>query len=426
MEIKYTKFKLSNGIRVFMVPKKETKAVSIEILFGAGSRYETAEISGIAHFLEHMAFKGTKKRPTTLDISREIDQVGGSFNAYTGEDMTGYWIRLQSEKLELAMDILSDMILNSKFEEKEITREKGVILEEMKMYNDNPRYLAGIKFQELIYGDTPLGRNIVGTEKTVKAIDRKKMIEFRSKFYNPDNMVIAIGGNINQKETKDLLEKYFNKIKGKTKESFEKNEIKQNKSIVKIYKKDVEQVNLAMGFRSFDRNHKDRYIQGLLAKILGGYMSSKLYIEVREKKGLAYSVSAFTDSYHDTGCFGIGGGFDPKKTPDAIREILKILREVKKKGFSEKEINMAKENSVGKLVLSLEGASGWASSLAYDELYGMPIEMPDEIIAKTKKVSNKDIIRVANEIFKAENFNMVIVGPIDEKKEKEYLELVKL
>jgi len=426
MELKYNKFKLSNGIRVVLVPRKETKAVFVNVMFGAGSRYENEENNGIAHFLEHMAFKGTKKRPTTLDISKEIDGVGGSWNAYTGEDITGYWIKLQAEKIELAIDILSDMLLNSKLEQKEIDKEKGTIVEEIKMHNDNPRSFAGIKFQELLYGDSPLGRNILGTEKTVHSIDRKKMIDFKNSLYNPDNTVIAIGGNINQSETKKLLEKYFGKLKGKTHKEFEKAAPAKNGVNIKFHKKDIQQASVIMGFHSFERGHKDRYIQDLIACVLGGYMSSKLFIEVREKKGLAYYVGTFVDSYKETGCFGIYGGFSPKKLEDALKSIFKILQDVKKNGFKPEEIKMAKENSIGKLILNLEAAGGWAAGIAESEIYELPIETPEDMIKGIRKVSNADIKIFAKKFFKKENFNMVVVGPDGSDKEIKYSNLVKL
>lgn len=426
MELKYHKFTLPNGIRVFMVPKKESRAVLVEVAFGVGSRYEDKENEGIAHFMEHMVFKGTKKRPTSLDITKNIDQVGGLWNAFTASEVTGYHIQLQSEKIELAFDILSDMIINSKIDEKELKKEKGVILEEYKMKLDNPDIFAAIKFNELAYGDTPLGRFGIGTNETIKSMDRKKIIDFSRKFYNPDNMVIAIGGNINQEKTKKLLKKYFGKIKGETKEKFEKNNIIQKSPLIQIHKKDNKQAIVMMGFRSFGRGNKKRYIREIILKALGGYMSSRLHIDVREKKGLAYAIYSWIDVFQEVGFLGIVGGFDPKKVSEALKEIFKILRGIKKNGFAPSEVNMAKENSVGRLILSLEGAGGWAEDIAINDLFGLPIETPDEIIKKTNKVTNADIKRLAREIFRPENFNMVIVGPIESKEEKKYLDLVKL
>uniref|UniRef100_A0A7C4R5Q3 Insulinase family protein n=1 Tax=candidate division CPR3 bacterium TaxID=2268181 RepID=A0A7C4R5Q3_UNCC3 len=427
MDLKYSRFKLKNGLRVIMVPRKETEAVFFEVLCGVGSRYETDDIAGISHFLEHMAFKGTKKRAGTLDISKEIDQVGGTFNAFTYDDLTAYFIKLHSDKIELAIDIISDMLINSKLEEKEIDKEKGVILEEYKMGIDDPDYFAVIKIEELLYGkDTPLGRWIMGKTETIKAINRKKIIDFKNKFYNPDNMVIAIGGNINQTEVKKLLEKYFGKIKGKTKESFKKNHTTQPNPQIEIYKKPIEQAKVIIAFRSFGRDHKDRYVRGIISKILGGYMSSKLFMEIREKKGLAYNIRTYTDAYEEIGCLGIVGGFVPEKVPEALKETIKLVNQAKEKGFTQEEIKMAKENSIGKLALSLESASEWAEGIAVNVLYGIPIETLDEMESNINKVTNQDIKRVAKEIFQPENFNMVVVGPIDEKKKNEYLKLIKL
>lgn len=429
MELKYHKFKLPNGIRVFLVPKKETRAIYVEAMFKVGSRYETDDIRGMSHFLEHMAFKGTKKRPTALDITKEIDQYGGVYNAYTGLDITGYWAKLPSEKIELAIDLISDILVNSKLDEKELNKEKGVILEEMKMYEDNPGAFADIKFHELIFGNTPLGQDTIGTRETVSAINRKMMVDFKSRFYKTNNMVIAIGGNINITKTKKLLEKYFGKIKGEIEDSYEKNHIIQRCPNIKIYnRKDSQQAKLMLGFRSFGResDDKDRNARALLSRILGSYSSSILFNEIREKRGLSYDIGCGISSFDETGALIIGGGFDVKKLPEAMRVICKVLRDAKNKGFQTKDIQRGKNNKIGQLELSLEVAGNWASALASNELYGMPIEIPKEIIKKTKSVTNADIKRIAKQIFRPENFNMVIVGPIDPREEKKYLDLIKL
>jgi len=426
MKLNFTKTTLKNGIRLILAPMKETDAVAIKIFFGAGSRYEEKEVNGTAHFLEHMAFKGTKKRPTTLDISKEIDSVGGSFNAFTSEETTGYWIYLPANKIKLGADILSDILINSKLEQKEINKEKGVILEEIKMYNDMPRYLASIHFQKLIFGDTPLGRDVAGKPETVKKITRQKLLHFYSRFYNPDNMVISICGNIPLQKTQKLIKEKFGKIKGKTNEQYEKNKIIQQKPQIKIVPKDTEQATMIMGFRSFKRNHKARYVRSLLANILGGYMSSKLFTEVREKRGLAYSIHSSVDAYHDTGTFIITGGFDLYKLPEAIKIIFKILNDAKKQGFKYSEIKMAKEHNIGKLDLLLENSQFIASFLGEQEILDNKIKTPEEIIKEIKKVTNSNIKKIAKEIFKPENFNMVIVGSIKKEEEKRYLELVKV
>lgn len=429
MKLKYQRFKLANGIRVFMVPKKETKAVHIEVMFKVGSRYETEDIRGISHFLEHMMSKGTKRRPTAMDINKEIDRVGGSSNAYTGLDVTGYWIRLPAEKIELGMDLMSDMLLSSKFEEKEIGKEKGVILEEIKMIYDSPYSFANRKAHELVFGDGPLGRDVLGTEETVKKVNRAKIKRYHSKYYKTNNMVVAVGGSINQAKTKKLLKKYFGKMKGSVKDEFVKSAPQQTAPIVRVYHRDIKQAGVIMGFRSFGRNgsDQDRTIRSVLSKILGGYTSSILWEKLREDKGLAYDIGAGTDVYDETGAFFIYGGFDPSKLPMALKEIFKVIREAKKSGFSTHDIKMAKENKLGKLALSLEGAAGWASDIAAQALFEKHIELPDETIKKIKKVKNDDLKRLAQEIFRPENLNIFILGPLDPKKdEKKFLDLVKL
>jgi len=429
MELKYHKYTLPNGIRVFMVPKHETRAIYFEAMFKVGSRYENDELRGISHFLEHMAYKGTKKRPTAMDISKEVDQHGGFTNAYTGLDITAYWVKLPSEKLELAIDIISDILINSKLDEKVLNKEKGVILEEIKMHNDNPDFFAAIKFHELIFGDTPLGKDIAGAEEDVKSMNREKMLEYKNKFYKTNNMIIAIGGNFSVEKTKKLLKRYFGKIKGKIEDNYKENHIIQECPIAKIYtRKDTQQAKLLLGFRSFGRNgsEKDRYARGLLARALGYYMSSILFVEIREKRGLSYDIGCDVSSFDETGDFEIGGGFAVNKIPEVLKVVCSILKDIKKKGLEAKELKMAKSHQIGQINLNIENVSSWASGFATNELYGLPIETPDEIIKKTKKVTNTDIKRLAREIFRPENFNMVIVGPIDSKEEKKYLDLIKL
>lgn len=430
MKLNYKQFTLSNGIRVIMVPKKETEAFFIEAMFKVGSRYETDDIRGISHFLEHMAFKGTKKRPTFAEINKEIEQHGGSYNAYTGLDITGYWFKLPYDKYELGIDLLSDILLNSKFDEKEINKEKGVILEEIKMHNDNPRRFSMQKIHELTFGSTTaLGQELAGNEKTVRSINKKIIQKFRDHHYKPNNMVIAVGGKINETKTIKLLERYFGKIKGHVEDNFEKNVVVQNSPIVKVYDRpENQQVNIMMSFRTFGRNatEQDKVIASLLAKVLGGMSSSILFAEIRERRGLCYIIGSGTDAFEETGAFEIEIGLDKSKIPEAMKAIFKILRSVKKNGFDAKDLKIGKDNSYGQIRLSLEGVNGWSSGIAHQTLYGEEIDLPEKLISRLKKVTNSDIKRVAREIFRSENFNMVIVGPIDPKKEKEYLKLIKL
>ncbi|MBI2448422.1 insulinase family protein [Candidatus Microgenomates bacterium] len=426
MKLKFTKTKLPNGLRLITSPMKETDAVSVQVMFGAGSRYETPEISGIAHFLEHMAFKGTKKRPTALDISREIDGVGGHWNASTSEEITIYWIYLPADKLTLALDILSDMLSSSLLLPKEIKKEKGVILEEMKMHRDRPGSFTNDIFQELVYGDTSLGRPVIGNEKTVSAINRQKILDFYRRLYNPNNTVISICGNIKEEKTKKMAVKMFGSLHGQTKEKQKKISISQIIPRVLVHEKKWEQAKMRLGFHSFGYLTEDRrkYTRAVLADILGGYMSSKLFTEIREKRGLAYSVNASVWNYFDTGLFCINGGFAPEKTIKAFRAIMDILRHAKKYGFSKQEIEMAKENNVGSLKLAMESSNFIAGNLGTSELLEGKIQMPDDYLKKIRSVTNQDLKKIAREIFRSENCNLAVVGPLN--KEKTQAELLKL
>ena len=429
MRLKFTKSKLKNGLRLITSPMKETDAVSVQVMFGAGSRYEMPEISGIAHFLEHMAFKGTKKRPTALDISKEIDGVGGHWNASTAEEMPAYWIYLPADKLTLALDILSDMLSSSLLSPKEIKKEKGVILEEMKMHRDRPGSFTNDIFQEFVYGDTSLGRPIIGNEKTVSTITKPKIVAFYRRLYSPNNIVISICGNIKEEETKKMVTKMFGSLRGKT--SDEKKEVKVAQVIprVLVYEKKWEQVKMRLGFHSFGYLTEDRrkYARAVLADILGGYMSSKLFTEIREKRGLAYSVNARVWNYFDLGLFCVNGGFAPEKTVKAFRAIMEILRGAKKNGFSQQEITMAKENNVGCLKLAMESSNFIAGHLGSSELLEDKIQMPDDYLRKIKAVTNDDLKKIAQEIFRPENCNLAVVGPLDKgKTEGELLKLIKL
>ncbi len=411
-----------------MVPKKETESVHIEVIFKVGSRYETPDIAGIAHFLEHTVTDGTKKRKAAIDIQKEIDQVGGFSNAYTSREITGYFVRVPAEKAKLGIDILSDMLYHPKLTSKDINKEKGVIIEEIRMYEDNPTEFGARKFIELILGDNSLGSDVIGNVKTVGKIDRKKLIDFKSKFYTPNNTVIAIGGRIKEKETRELLNKYFGKAGEKKENIYEKNNILQLTPKVKIIKKDVDQAKLFIGFRSFgrDRSEQDREIAELLLRILGGTASSILWDEIREKRGLAYDIGSFSFIFDETGFLAIESGLNLSKLKEALKLIFKILKEAKEKGFKEKDIKRAKDFNMGRLALSIENAPAWATGIARDLLYEKNIDLPEDIIRRIKKIKNSDLKRIAREVFRPERLNMVIVGPIDPSKEKEYLKLIKL
>ncbi|HRY60137.1 MAG TPA: pitrilysin family protein [Patescibacteria group bacterium] len=428
MKLKYNHYSLPNGVRVFTVPKKETMGIFINVIFRVGSRYENIGIDGVAHFIEHMNFKGTKKRLKSTDIKKEIHQVGGTINAYTSKETTGYYVSLPARKVELGVDILSDILLNSRFDTKDIEKEKGVIIEEIKMYDDMPADYAFMKFEELIFGKNPLGSDIAGSIDSIKKMTRKDLINFKNRFYSAQNTVIAVGGKFSEVKLKGLLTKKFGKIKKASLNTSEKTILKQDSPLVKIYKRDSQQANILMGFRAFGRNRSDhdRTTIDLLSRIIGGYSSSILFDEIREKRALVYDISSWTRCFDETGAFVISAGVNCAKLEESVSAILKKLKEIKNNGLKPEYIKRAKDFELGRLDLSIEASSSWAANIANQALYEKDIDLPENIARSIKKVTALDLKKMAGELFQPKNLNLVIVAPIDKKQENKYLKLIKL
>ncbi|MBU1180434.1 insulinase family protein, partial [Patescibacteria group bacterium] len=316
--MKFQKHTLKNGTRLIAVPQDSTGAFTVLVLFSVGSRYETRNINGISHFIEHLMFKGTKRRPNTLSISKELDQFGAEYNAFTSKDYTGYYIKINSEHRDTAMDIVSDMLYNSKLDEKEINRERNVILEEIHMYRDNPMMHIEDILEEEMFGDTPLGWSIAGYEKTMAKITRKNIVDFYSRHYIPKNTVVVFSGDLKKMDIKKEGEKYFGKNKAGKPATKYPQFTEQIKSKVKVNFKETGQFQLAIGLPGLKYGDKDMPALGLLANILGGTMSSRLFIQVRERRGLAYFVRAMLSPYQDTGAFIIRAGLNKGKLELAI------------------------------------------------------------------------------------------------------------
>jgi predicted Zn-dependent peptidase len=429
--MKYTKKTLSNGLRVITVPMPQVKSVTALIMVGVGSRYEDKKINGLSHFLEHMAFKGTEKRPTALAISSEIDGIGGECNAFTSKDHTGFYIKSASKHLPLLVDILSDMLLHSKFDATEIEKEKGVIIEEINMYEDMPIRKIGDIYENLMYGDTKLGRDIAGTEKVIKSIKRDDFIDYVGRFYHPKNTVIGIAGGIdgisevdNQVSVEKLIEKYLGGWKTKTSEEFEKVDDTQDKPALLVRFKDTQQAHLCLGFRTFKINHPDKYKMEVLSAIMGGGMSSRLFIQVREKRGLAYYVRSGMENYQDVGNFATQAGVDVERIDKAIEVILEEFAKLKKTGVEKKELNKAKEYIKGRFTLDLEDSRSVASLFTDAELLEGRIRTPSEIEAGVDAVNEKDIQEMANKYLLEKTLNLAIIGPY--KNENRFKKLLKL
>lgn len=403
---------LSNNAKLILAPRKETDAVTLLVMFKVGSRFETKDNNGVSHFIEHLYFKGTKKRPNTNILSQELDKVGAQFNAFTGKDYTGYYIKVAKQHIELAFDILSDMLFNSKFDAKEINRERGVIIEEIRMYKDNPLMYIGDLLEQIAYKGHSLGREIAGPETVIKKITRKSILQYKDEHYHPENMIVGVGGNYSPAKLNKLLKKYFSKKFGKKREQ---NIIpyisKQLEPRVKLQYKETAQVQLAMGFAGYGRQSKEYIAQLLLSTILGGNMSSRLFINIRERYGLAYSIRAGIDEHADSGLFYIEAGLKKDKVDFAYKLILKELSKLKKEPVSIKELNKAKDYVKGKMVLGLEDSFNYVYWLFRQLVDFKKARTIEQIHIDIDKITVEEIQALAKQIFKQEKLNLAIIGP---------------
>jgi len=405
-----------NKARLLYIPTPGTEAVTVLFLFAVGSRYETPEINGVSHFIEHLMFKGTKKRPSTLHISKELDGVGAEFNAFTGKDYTGYYIKINHKQVDLAVDVLSDMLLNSKFDAKEMNRERGVIIEEINMYHDNPIMYIENVCEDSIYSGSTLGWDIAGPAEVIKKVTRQQLLNYKEKYYQPNNVVVAVAGKIDNKVKAIIQKKFVNLFKQKGKpEVFAPFVLDQLAPRVKIKYRDTKQVQLGLGFGAFGYSDKRTYAMHLLTIILGGNMSSRLFISVRERRGLAYFVRCYPNFYQDVGNIFIQSGLDVSRLEKAIKVILDELKKIKK-GVTAKELKDAKEFVRGKMVLNLEDSSHVAEYFAKQELLMNEISTPEQKMKLYDKVTAKEIRAVANEIFKKERVNLALIGPFRDAK----------
>ncbi len=406
---------LKNGLRLITVPMPQMESTTVMVGVGAGSRYETKKVNGLFHFIEHMAFKGTKKRPTTLAIASEVDGVGGEFNAFTDKEFTGYYLKLASKHTKLAFDILSDMLTNSLFKPEEIEREKGVIVEEINMYEDTPIRRIWDVFIRLLYGDNPMGWDIAGESRIIKAIKRQDFLRCIDRLYYPENMVVAVAGKLNDKEIKNMTENFFSSLRKAGRKVTKSIKIKQNQPRLKLINKTTEQGHFCLGVPGYNLFHKDRFALGILAAILGGGMSSRLFLEIREKRGLAYYVGSEVDYYTDSGFLLNRAGVRLEKIQEAIKIVLEELANLTSKKVSQKELNKAKEFTKGGLILALEDSKNIANRYAAQLILEGQVRTPEQTLKLIDKVTVEDVQRVAKDIFKPQKLNLAIIGPYKEE-----------
>jgi len=407
----YKKTTLKNGLRIITVPMQGTQTATIMLMVNAGSRFESESQAGLSHFIEHMFFKGTKKRPTTQDISEELDAIGGEFNAFTSKDKTLYYAKADSKHIGTAFDVLTDMFLNSKIEQKEIDKESGTILQELSMYEDDPRRSVGDELEKMLYKNSALGREIIGYKKTIQKFKRKDFIDYMRKHYNGAGTVVCVAGKFNEKEIIQKIKKYLGGMpKGKI-SPFAKISEKQKTPQIHIKFKKTDQTHFILANRAYKQEHKDRFALSLLAIILGGNMSSRLFTEVREKRGLAYSVRTSVDTYQDCGYIGTQAGVDHKKLQETIEVILKEYKKIATIEVGQKELGRAKDFVKGKGVMEFEASDEVAMFFIDQEFHKEKILTLKEVFAKIDAVTPKDILRVAKDVFRPEKLNLAIIGP---------------
>ncbi len=423
----YSKHTLPNNVRVILSPLRETKTVTVLVLFGVGSRYEEKHINGISHFIEHMMFKGTKRRPTSLSITKELDAVGAVYNAYTSKEVTGYWIKISHDKLDLALDLVSDMLYNSKFDAQEIEREKSVICEEQHMYRDNPARHIDTLLEQIMFEPSSLGWDIGGEDRIIMGMTRGQMVRFRDSHYHGKNLVVGVAGNIDEEKSFALVKKYFGVswekgVKANRHTPFRR--ALQSKPRVLVHYKETEQVQIDLGFHGFSYTDPRVYAASLLGTILGGGMSSRLFTAIRERRGLCYSIHAAHESYLDTGLLSVQSGLDKTRIKEAITEICRQLHLIRTKGVTAAELKRVKDSAKGRMAIALEDSEHVVSWFVSQEVLTKKLTTPEEKLAKLAKVTREDVQKIARSLFQTKNINLAIIGPY--KDAKEFLPLLKI
>ena len=413
---------LKNGMKAIFVPQKGATSTTVMVFTKVGSRYESQEINGASHFIEHLMFKGTKRRPTTLDVSKELDRYGAEYNAFTSKDLTAYYVKMDATQTKLAIDLLHDMIFHSKYDAKEIERERGVIIEEINMYEDNPRMHIDDIMEEALFQNSSLGWNIAGPRENIRKVTRQQLIDYRDAYYVPERMVVAVTGKIDT-HVMPLLQKTFGSVKNpkenkaKTFEPFVAP--KKLENAVAFQQKQTEQVQLGLSFYGLPLGHKDLGAASLLATILGGTMSSRLFIEVRERRGLCYSVYASHQALEDTGMFQVMAGLDKTRTEEAVKVIWQELTKMTAKLVTAEELKRAKDHVRGKFLLAFEDSSTQADFYGKQWIFQKKLETPEDRLKRIQKVTAADIRRVAKLIFDKNRMASAVIGPFEDKKKVE-------
>jgi predicted Zn-dependent peptidase len=403
---------LNNGLRVLTANLDHAQSVTCMVMLAAGSRYETPDTSGIAHFSEHMFFKGTERRPTARDIAGEIDSVGGEFNAFTGKESTAYYVKCAAEHRDVALDVLVDMLRNSRFDPDEIEREKGVIVEEMNMYFDTPRDYIGGVYEDLLYGDQPLGWDIIGRKETIQNATRDTFTSYLDRWYHPSRMVLGIAGRIGDDALERAQELLGDLTPAETGDPAPVQPYANGR--VKVFTKQSDQAHVILGVPSYPLEHPDRYALQLLATVLGGGMSSRLFTEVRERRGLAYYVYGLNHSYTDTGSLYAQAGVDIKRIDEAVTTIAAELKKIAGEAVPADELEKARSFSKGRFVLQLESPQGLIMFGLRKEVLERRAPDPEEVLDGLSAVTVEDVQRVAQDVIADDRLRLAVIGPFDD------------
>lgn len=413
--MKFTKKVLKNGLRVITVPMKDNPTVTVLVLVEAGSKYETKTVNGVSHFLEHMCFKGTIKRPKAIDISKELDALGSQYNAFTAHEYTGYYAKSDAKHFKQILDIVSDIYLNSTFPEAEMQKEKGVIIEEINMYEDMPNRHVQDLMMKLLYGDQPAGWNIAGEKKNILGMRRGDFVKYKSEHYVPKATVLIVAGQVNEKEVMKEVNKIFGHLKFSEKIQKVKVKEEQRKPDVLAKFKKTDQTHFVLGVRTYDLFDKKNSTLSVLGGILGGGMSSRLFQKLREEMGVGYYVRAYNDAYTDHGFFQISAGVDNKRIDEVLEAVLEECRRLKTEKISLEELNKVKECLIGNMKLSLESSDDIANFYGGQELLKHELKNAEEKANEIRKVTASQIQNLARNIFKNNKLNLAVIGPFKEK-----------
>lgn len=407
----YERVTLANGVRILVARMPHVRSVSIDLLFCVGARYEPAELGGVSHFIEHMLFKGTEQYPTAQLISQAVEGVGGVLDAATDKELTVYSAKIASRHFDLAMEVLGDMVLRPRLEPTELDKERRVIIEEINMYRDNPQDWVGVLADEHYWGDQPLGREVAGTRETVGTMTREALDAYRVRHYVPGNLVIAIAGDADVARVEETAQRLFGAWPAAPVPTWTPWVPQANTTHVKLEQRKTEQTNLCLTTPGVAYAHADYYAQALLNTILGEGMSSRLFVEVREQQGLAYEVGSGPTSFHDTGCFTVFAGVEPRRAAPALRAILAQMWRMAAEAAPEDELARAKEYTKGRMALRLEDTNSVAAWLGGQEALRGEILDLDTIMARFDAVTAADVQRLAGELFRPEEIRLTIIGP---------------